>query len=683
MAEENPFLDFDAVPREAWHEKAEADLKGRPLDSLTRASLEGPTLRPLYTAEDLKGMPVLDSMPGAYPFLRGRTALGPGPGGWETRPEYDDPNPAEAARAIAADLERGADSLWFVLAPSIRSGLLSDSGPGVVLDRQSAMARLLRDLDLAQTAVFFEAGAGGLGVAGALAAVVGDATPGLRGGVLADPLAELARAGTLGVSLERAFDDLAELVTWCEVKAPNMACIGISTDPHHRAGASAVLELATALATGVDYLRALERRKFDPAIAASRFWFQFCLGRDLFVNVAKLRAARLLWARVCEVIGIRGSEAAMRIHARGSLRARSMRDPWVNMLRGTTETFAGIVGGADSIATTPLDAAYEGTSAFARRMALNTQVLLRDESHLGEVVDPAGGSFYVECLTRELAEQAWAQFGRIDGAGGVAASLESGELQDEIAQVAAERRAALAVGKLPVTGVSEFALLDEEPLERPVTSAAPASVRGIGVPADVAARTARLSALAGSVRGARVASAAEAMVAGAKVSDVVTAIPDPGEAPQVEALVSTRIAEPFEALRDAADAVEGRPAVLLANFGPVPAFKPRADFCRNLLASGGIDVIDGPAFPDAAAAASAVKEAAASVVMICSSDELYPGLVPELAPALRAAGARLIVVAGKPDAALEGIDTFVHRRGDALEFLARVHRVMQVIEVSS
>jgi methylmalonyl-CoA mutase len=675
------FCDFEPVTRDQWMERARADLRGKPLASLRRASVEGVEIDPLYTRDQTEDLPACDSMPGAYPFVRGRTALGPGPVGWETRQEYTHPNPADAATAASRDLELGAHSLHFVLAPSLRRAVRDAAGPGVVLSRQPAMARLLRDLDLSHTPIFIEVGVAGLPVVGMLSNVVGDATPGLDGGVLADPLGELAAAGGLGVSLSRALDDMTELVGWCESRAPRFAAVGVSGIPYHEAGASAVQEVGLALATGVHYLRELDRRGLSPDRVAARMVFRLAVGRELFLDVAKLRAARLAWARVCEACGVRSAEAAMRLHARGSSRARTRRDPWVNLLRGTVESFAAVVGGADAVATTRMDDAFGRSDAFSDRMALDTQVLLREESHLGAVVDPAGGSYLVEAQTHAIAEEAWRVLQRLEGEGGVGVALEKGTVREMIAPTVQARREAVAHGNMPITGVSSFALLDETPLERAPDPELPAAVRGAGMPADPAALAARLGALATSPPGAKTGAVIEAIAAGAEAIELIDAMGDEGEPATAVAVEPMRLAEPFEALRDRADAATEangeRPRVFLARMGPVRSHKARADFCRALLAAGGIDVTEDEGYASPAEAAAAASKAARPIAIVCGTDAEYPELVPALVPALRGAGVEMVVLAGKPADQVEahraaGIDAFVHLGMDAVAFLTEV-----------
>jgi len=433
---------------------------------------------------------------------------------------------------------------------------------------------------------------------------------------LHDPLGELARTGAVSGGLDAAF---------AEPEAP----FGVSTVPHHDAGATAVQELAFALATGVEYLRRLEAAGIEPAASAARLTFRFAIDRDLFAEIAKLRAARALWSRVLAACGL-DAPSPMRIHAVTSARTLARRDPWTNMLRVTTQVFAAICGGADTITAAPFDAALGEPGELGRRLARNTQTILAEEGHVGEVVDPAGGSWYVEELTERMARLAWDEFRSLEAVGGMTRALLDGEVRRRLDASWEERLADLAIRRIPVTGISEFpdtdALLDRD--------APPAETDGGGE---------RL----------------------------------------VEPLPRRRDAAPFEALRDTADARPVRPAVYLANLGPPVEHRARAVFAENLFRIGGFDVAQGDGAGDADPPANArelvegFQASGASFACLCGADSRYPEAVPGAAEALKAAGARAVLVAGRAgehEAAWRtaGVDDFVHLGMDVLELLGRL-----------
>ncbi|HEY5145944.1 MAG TPA: methylmalonyl-CoA mutase family protein, partial [Polyangiaceae bacterium] len=465
----------------------------------------------------------------------------------------------------------------------------------------------------------------------------------LAGTLGADPLGTLAVEGELPTSLAAALEEAAELAAWTAAHAPRLRAITVDTSGYHDAGADAATEVAVALATGVAYLRAMTAAGLTVDAAAKQLVFSFSVGRDFFVEIAKLRAARRTWSKLVAASGGDAASQAMAIHARTSRRTKSRRDPWVNLLRGTAETFSAVVGGADAITTASFDAPLGESDDFGRRIARNTQHILRHESNVHRVVDPAGGSWYVEAITDGLARRAWEKFQAIERAGGLAAVLVSGTLQAELKTALEAERKAVETRKTAITGVNEFPNVREENLARPVS-----------VPSTTAAPK---TALSGSLRfaaGSLVEQARRAVSGGARFLEVRAAL-DRGGPVTVAPLERARLAEPFEALRDRADrflAARGkRPAVFLANLGPIADHKARAAFAQNVFEAGGFLVIGNDGFDTADEAAAAFADSGADVAAVCSSDAIYAELASPAARALRAKGATAVVLAGAPGVA--------------------------------
>ncbi|WP_324274301.1 methylmalonyl-CoA mutase family protein [Blastococcus brunescens] len=381
----------------------------------------------------------------------------------------------------------------------------------------------------------------------------------------------------------------------------------------HDAGASVVEEIGCSLAAGVAYLRALTEGGLSVDEAFGQLEFRYGATADQFTTIAALRAARRLWDRVGEVSGAAPEARAQRQHAVTSSVMTTRRDPWVNMLRTTVACFAAGVGGADVVTVQPFDAALGLPDAFSRRIARNTQNLLVEEGHLARVLDPAGGSWYVESLTDSLARAAWDWFTEIERAGGLVAALDSGLVGDQIAAAWDARARRLATRRDALTGVSEFPNLAEKlPVREPYAWAAPS-----------------------------------------------------GGLPRV------RAAQEFEALRDAADAAsqsEGadRPAVFLATIGPIARHTARATFAGNLFQAGGLETPTGDG-------AEGFADAGTTVACICGTDKDYASDAACLAKELKAAGATQVWLAGKPDLAVDGVDGYLFAGCDALDVLRTVH----------
>lgn len=610
--------EFPTASREAWLELVDAVLEGAPFDKkLVHLTPDGLAVQPLYGADDTDTSGDPAGLPGAAPFVRGSRAAGHVESGWDIRQRHLVDDLRATNDALLDDLERGVTSL-----------LLQFAGPVAVADLDEVLDGVL--LDLAPVAL--DAGVHQRSAVEALQALwqrrgvpAGAALASLR----IDPLGVLARHGVLDSTLGDAYAHAGGLLSSL-ADHPGVQVLAVDVTPHADAGCSDAQELAYALATAVDYLRGIEAVGADVDSACRRLEFTYSASADQFATIAKLRAARRLWARVAEACGVTGDGAAQRQHVITSAAMFTQRDPWVNMLRTTIACFAAGVGGADAITVVPFDAAIGVSDDFARRVARNTQLLLAQESRLAQVVDPAGGSWFVETHTDELAHTAWRLFQDIEAAGGMAQALQAGSVAAQIDGVWRQRRSAIATRRSPITGVSEFPHVDEERLRRPpVPPVAPPAVQVVSV--------------------------------------------DP--------LPVRRLAAGYEALRDGADDASTTPTVFLANVGPVATHTARSTFAKNFFEAGGIRAVGNDGFDDAAALADAYRASGARLAVICSSDAVYAERVAEVAPALEAAGCERIYLAGNPGGHRDafraaGVDEFVHIGSDVLGILQGAHDVL-------
>ncbi|MFF2080039.1 methylmalonyl-CoA mutase family protein [Kitasatospora sp. NPDC058162] len=604
--------EFPAAHREQWQQLVEGVLRksgAQPEDgaaaeqALTTALPDGLRARPLYTAENTS---VEAGYPGFPPFVRGGRPQGSAVAGWDVRQRHADPDRRRTNEAVLADLEHGVGSLWLEL---------GDAGLPV-----AALPEALTGVYLDLAAVALDAGPEFTAAAEQLFKLYEEreVSPGDAAGNLgADPLGLQARTGSADRT-EALLAEAAALAARCAAGYPQLRALTVDALPYHEAGASPAQELGCALATGVAYLRALTAAGLSVDAALGQLEFRFAADADQFLTIAKFRAARRLWARVAEVSGAGAEASAQRQHAVTSRVMMTARDPWVNMLRTTVACLAAGVGGADAVTVLPFDSALGLPDAFARRIARNTQSILLEESHLARVIDPAGGSWYVEQLGEELAQAAWAWFQEIERAGGQQAALASGLVGERIAATWAERSTKLAKRREPVTGVSEFPNLDEQPLVR---EPAPAGHTGG---------------------------------------------PHGGGLPQV------RRAEAYEALRDRSDAhlaaTGARPALFLASIGTAAAHTARTTFAANLFQAGGI-ATSSLASVDPAAFAAAFRDSGAAVACLCSSDALYGEHASAVAVALKEAGAQRVLLAGRPAEVPAGVDEFIYAGGDAVAVL--------------
>mgnify|MGYP001765917274 CR=1 FL=1 len=387
------------------------------------------------------------------------------------------------------------------------------------------------------------------------------------------------------------------------------------------AGGSAAQELAFAVASGLAYLRALEGAGVPLDDARGMIGFRLAADADEFMSLAKFRALRRLWAQVEAACGL--TPAPIRVHGETAWRMMTRRDPWVNLLRTTVAVFSAGLGGADSVSVLPFTQAIGLPDEFARRIARNTQLVLLEESNLGKVADPAAGAGGFETLTDELAQRGWSLFQSIEAEGGLGAALASGSLRGAVEEIAKARAKAIGRRKDPLTGASEFPDVHEKAVH--VLAPAPKAETPAG------------------------------------------------------AFVQHRLAEAFEALRDAADARDVKPKIFLANLGPIAAFTARAMFAKNFFEAGGVEAPGNDGFADAASMADAFKASGAKIACICSSDAVYAEQAEAAAKALKGAGAARVYLAGRPgdlEAGLKaaGVDEFVFVGSDVLAALAGAHK---------
>ncbi len=653
------FDQFDAPSFETWREATVTSLNGLPFEKLITRTYEGIDLQPLYRAEDVADLSHVNTLPGRPPFVRGADAAGYLQQPWAIAQEISAPTPAEFNRQLLHDLNRGQDA--------INLGIDADGHRGVPVEDAAAMAEALASVDLTAVPIILRAGVDALPAAALLLVSRASAGNALRGAVVNDPLGELASAGALPAVLDALYDEMAALTLWAETHAPALHTISVQAERYQDAGADAVTELAVALATGVAYLRAMLVRGLTIDAAAARMTFGFGLGSNFFMEVAKLRAARLLWSQAVAAFGGSADAQRMTIHGRTAEWNKTIYDPYVNMLRVTTEAFAGAIGGVQSMHVTPFDGPLRPADEFSRRIARNTQLILQDECNLTRLIDPSGGSWYVEALTDELAQAAWQRFQAIEAAGGMAAVLGNGSLQDQIAETAQARVANLNRRKDVLVGTNMYPNLREERLpvatvsavdDAPGTSATPAR-DVIAVESDPAVVDAAIQAAAD----------------GATLAELRAMLRDGAAAgPIVPALTPLRVAASFEALRAAAEAYAestgAPPRVFLATMGPLAQHKARADFSQGFVNVGGFVCDYPPGFAGPEEAADAALASGAQAVVICSTDDTYPEIVPAFAARIKAVQPGLpVLVAGYPKDHVDafraaGVDEFIHLRAD-------------------
>jgi methylmalonyl-CoA mutase len=602
-----------------WRALVEKGLKGAPWERLTAKTADGIALAPLYREADIATAADAAGFPGTAPFVRGARS-----GPWRIRQLYAHPDPEQTNREILTDLKGGVAAIELAIDP--------EGGHGVAIRDAADLERALADVILEAAPVSLDAGEHGAWAATLLRdKLKGVAAPGTAFGL--DPVGAFMRSGAWCDEEHKLAIDFARRH---HAELPTAHFFRADARPAHEAGGTEAQEIAAALAAGIHYLRALTAAGLSLADAARAIQFAASVGPDVLIEAAKLRALRLCWARVLEASGVAAEQRAAHIHAFTSKRMMTRYDAETNILRVTAAAFAAAIGGADDITTLPFTDALGSPTPFARRVARNTQIVLMEECHLDHVADPAGGAWFVEKLTQELATLAWTKMQAIEAQGGIVAALTSGVLQKQVAEARAARQAAFARRKETVTGVTDFPLLGQR------------------MP-DVARVDRRLPA-----------GKAGRQDAGAPIAP----------------LAPIRWAEPFESLRETA---EGKTkGVFFATLGALAEFSPRALFAQNLFAVGGVGSLGADqAHESTDVLVAAFRASGADVAVIAGSDAAYAQQAEITAHALKQAGASWIVLAGRPGEhetawRAAGVDQFVFVGVDVLKALETLHAALGV-----
>ena len=701
------FNEFPPTPYEEWRKVVDKFLKGAPFEKrLVTKTYENIDLQPMYRQEDIEGLPHLDSLPGFAPYLRGATPLGYVASSWDVAQELPYGTPAAFNEALRADLARGQNAVNLVLDRPTLAGVDADQAEaddvgkgGLSISSVADLAQALDGVDLENTPIYIQASTSALTFTALLAALVkqqGKSLAKVRGAIGMDPLGQLARDGRLPRDLDGVYDVMAQLAAWAKTNAPQLQTMTVQGSPYHNGGASATQELAFALATAVDYVRAMQARGLSIDDIAPRIRFSLSIGANFFMEIARLRAARLLWAKIVQAFGGNEQSQKMSLHARTSAWNQTVYDPHVNLLRATTEAFSSAVGGCDSLHISPFDELLRVPDEFSRRVARNTHTVLREESHITRTVDPAGGSWYVENLTDSVARKTWAIFQEVEKQGGMAKALAAGWPQSQIVDTAAKRAANIAKRKDIFVGTNMYPNLKETRIEPvPVDAWAvqqerAAALNSFRAAANAGQKQTALDALAKAGANS-VEAAIQAALAGATLGEIAQAVRASAKAgPTVNSIHAQRGAQAFEALRQAAESYVARtgqrPLVFLATMGPLTQHKGRADFATAFLGVGGFETIYPAGFNTPDEAADAALASGAKTVVICSTDATYPDIVPVLVQKLKKASPDLIVLlAGYPADHVEafkaaGVDDFIHVNANCQSLLSTLQKKMGVAQ---
>ncbi|QCJ43382.1 methylmalonyl-CoA mutase [Bacillus sp. S3] len=605
---------FSLKSNDEWKEKADTSLKGKTTESLKTTTYENIILKPLYTQQDQRTVP---EFPGGSDFRRGISPLGYRTNEWKIAQRISFQTPEELQEKLLQSFDKGQSAISFEVKKE-----LFDSRESLI----NILAESYRHFPFAINTKEFQSAF--------LAAASGLDQPNQFSGYIgSDPIALFSETGVIS---EEYFTKWGNNILQSSGKYPNLRTILIDTVPYHNGGANAVQELGIAIATGVNYLERLQETGLDLEEILAEMVFQFSIGSNYFTEIAKLRAARVLWNRITGLYDMNDEVRGMMIAAETSSFTKTVHDPHVNLLRAGNEAFASVIGGVQYLHIEPFNS-LTGCSPFSERIARNIQLLLREEAHLKTVTDPAGGSWYVEELTNQLAEKAWEFFQQIEVNGGMIEALKSNWLQQEIAAVYENRNMDIQTRKQSIVGTNVYANLDET------------------VPLRL-------------------------------LSKEKSSIAD-GE--KIEAVINRRLAKPYEQLRKKAKELEEnsgfKPAMGLICLGELKQYKARLDFMKGFLAAGGIQAVESKSIFSINDARQFVSNQTSKHLCLCGTNEQYETIGHEILEAFRADfPERNIYLAGLPDKEKqarwldEGINQFIHMKSNCYETLLTILSKLEV-----
>lgn len=615
------FSEFHPVKTEAWERKILEDLKGADYKKkLLWKTPDGMVFRPYYRREDLSGLKYLDCFPGQYPLVRGNKISN---NDWEIRQDLFVRSFSDANQKTLDLLEKGITSPGFIL-------------NGNIPKTESKLKELLRGIDLQRIPVHFTIDSNDYSILHFLSGLIQKANlnPALvRGSLNLDPVGHLFQTGKFYEDKEKDILVLKKAIEFSLSALPSFKILTVNAGIFHNAGASLIQELAFSLAAGAEYLSVLTDLGLAVDEITPRMSFHFSSGTEYFLEIAKLRAARLLWSVITNSFGSQKTDpAAMYIHSSTSEWKTTIYDPYNNILRGTTGSMSAIMGGANSILVTPFDQATGIPGEFSERLARSTQIILKEEAYLDKVVDPGAGSYYIENLTDTIAGSAWQLFQETEKNKGILHAFKKGKIQESIENYAKKRLSDIAQRREVLLGINQYPDLNE-----------------------------RASWKLSPVKDTERSSHKQELFA--------------------KPLKKTGAAAEFENLRLRTENAEKRPVVFLLTFGDPMMRRARAGFSAAFFTSGGFSVLVNTGYINVEDGMREALNLCADIVVMCSSDEEYAEAGLLVAEKLK--GKAIVVVAGYPEESIEqlkkaGIEHFIHAKSNVVKELRKFQKLLRI-----
>lgn len=620
----NLLQDFTPPTWEEWVKEVEAGLKGAVFTKATQTkTYEGITLKPIYRRQDIADLEFVHTQPGESPYQRGNDAKMFVQEGWKIAQAQRNSKLDELNAQLLSELNRGLNVVNLCLAHD-------DDPRSIRLESVTDLKTALKDIDLEAVELFAQQDVTDTPLLPLLDEYLHKQNKSLSNvsGVIGyDPTGEFARKGYLSRDLEQVWKSVLDYVIYCVEHAPKLRCLYIDGTVYEAGGASSTQELAFVLSTAIGYIQGLIMTGIDIDTIAPRFQVKLSLGSNFFMEIAKIRAFRLLWNEMIKAFGGNEQSRKIWIHGKTASFNKSSYDQYVNMLRTTTEGFSGVIGGVDSLEIDNFDALMADDNEFSRRISRNQQLVLAEEAHFTKVADPAGGCYYIESLTAELANQAWKLMQELEASGGMVRCLRSGKIHELLSPVAKARIDAVHTRKDVFVGVNMYAnpadqVLSEDQMET--------------------------------------------------TQDNKVVILEHGRIPRMRAV------EPLEALRAKIQPLSKK--IFLVTMGSIADYKARADFSSGFFQVGGFEVISGTGYQDVASAVAAAQASGADAYCICSTDDMYVDLV---APLCKELWGKPIILAGYPKDMVEtyqaqGVDVFIHLRANLHDTLNQISELMEV-----
>ncbi len=682
---------------------------------------EGITFDPIYTLRKWKDILPTDDYPGMGDFLRGSTVNGYVHEPWGIAQACDLTEPQENNELLKFEISKGSTVYHVRVDKATLAGVdVKDAekpgDKGVSLTTVEDMHTMLDGLDLEKIPFMLYTGEASTRLLAMMVAALkagGKKVEKLKGIVGADPIGELIKNGKTSESLDALYDQMAAAIKWAKKNAPGLRTVFVRSTVFSLGGAESVQEVAYTYAVAVEYVRQMMKRGLDIHDISQAIAFEFNQGANFFMEIAKLRAARQIWANIMKEFGAEEADRASFVHGRPASFTKTVIDPYVNMLRNCTQSFSSVVGGVNTYENEPFDELIRKGDTFSRRIARNIHIMLQEEFGMQAPIDQAGGSWAVEALTKQITEKIWAKFQEVEAAGGVIAALKDGSIQKGIADILAARFKALELRKDRAVGVNMYPNMTEEPLDpRPENTEEIKKILSANVDkylddVDAKETDAKLAAVKAAGADALIDAEADAFTAGATIGQVAKAAAKEACCCDVavEPIAEHHWTEKFEALRRDTEAYIAKTGknveVFLANMGPIPQHKARADFSTSFLQVGEFNVHLNNGFQDdegkpnsrwekaAAALKAGIDEAGTpyDCAVICSTDATYPEDVPGMAPLLKAANPTMkLFLAGAPAKDMKqtyldaGVDDFISVSANCFDILKDLQKRKGMIE---